>query len=325
MPSTKELRRRIKSIKSTRQITKAMELVAAAKMRKAQQQAAASRTYASLAWELINNLAQTTDPRLHRLLDQRPEVKKIGLIVVSSNRGLAGSFNAQIFAAVNKYMQTVHPHLAFPLKGEEREERNLLAGEEQKNIPSPRGGGEGRGGLPEIELITMGKKVRDSLRKRGGNIVADFEKIDFNLREQDIVPLALLAIQDFISGKYDRVAIAYMQFMTTLNQKPVVKEILPLTSPSTLSSHSLPTEYLFEPTADLVLESVLPRLIRMQIYQAVQETNASEHSARMVAMKNATDAAGDLISDLTLEFNKLRQASITKEISEIVAGKLSLR
>lgn len=309
MANTKDIRRRIKSIKSTRQITKAMELVAAAKMRKAQAQAQATRTYARLAWELVNNLTKTTDPSMHRLLDPRLEVKKIGLIVVSSNRGLAGSFNAQIFNTMNKYLK-----------------------DEAVEPPSPDEGRGWRKGQIDVEFVTVGKKVRDSLRKRGGNIAADFEKIDFNLREQDILPLANLAISDFISGKYDRIVIGYMHFYTTLNQKPIVKQILPIQGFAGENSPFTPSlskegeggvqriEYLFEPTPDIVLESVLPHLIQMQIYQAILETNASEHSARMVAMKNASDAAGDLVSELTLEYNQLRQAAITKEISEIVAG-----
>lgn len=294
MSSTKEIRRRIKSIKSTRQITKAMELVAAAKMRRAQSQALSSRAYARLAWELVQNLSDKTDPRIHKLLQRPKQIKKAGIVLITSNRGLIGGFN-------NNLINTAITHA--------------------KQFPS-------------VDFITLGKKGRDAVRKLGYNIGADFEKLDAAADILEIQPVARLATEDFISGKYDRVAVVYMRFVSTLVQMPEVLELLPLSQslPQGERENSSPSvgevrwggEYLFEPSPDQVLEVLLPRLVEMQIYQALLETNASEHSARMVAMKNASDAASDLTDELTLEFNQLRQAGITKEISEIVAGRLAL-
>jgi len=284
MPSTKEIRRRIKSVKSTRQITKAMELVSAAKMRKAQMQALATRAYAKYAWELIRNLTTKTDSRIHRLLRRPERADKALVVVMSSNRGLIGGFNNNIINTAAEYTKK----------------------------------------FSKVDVITLGKKGRDSLRKLGFNIAADFEKKDTAASVLDINALARLAIEDFLSGKYDRVALVYMDFISTLAQKPRVTNLLPLQALVAVDVNSFGADYLFEPTADDVLENVLPKLTVMQIYQALLETNAAEHSARMVAMKNASDSAGDIISELTLEYNQLRQAGITKEISEIVAGKLAL-
>lgn len=290
MPSTKEIRRRIKSIKSTRQITKAMELVSAAKMRKAQMQTLATRAYAHYAWELVQNLTAKSDPRIHKLLRKPAQTNKVLMIVMTSNRGLIGGFNNNIVQTAFNYAKQ----------------------------------------FSNTNTITLGKKGRDSLRKQGFNIVADFEKKDSSAGVLDINSLAKLAVDDFIAGKYDKVVLVYMDFVSTLVQKPHVLELLPL-GKQDLSlgneserSEETKAEYLFEPTIDIVLEHVLPKLTVMQIYQALLETNAAEHSARMVAMKNATDAAGDLVSELTLEYNQLRQGKITTELSEITAGRIAL-
>lgn len=285
MPSTKDIRSRIKSIKSTRQITKAMELVAAAKMRRAQLQVLATRTYARLAFELIQNLSPKTDPGLHKLLCRPLDSRSTAILLLTSNRGLIGGFNNNLINTALNYA---------------RSEK-------------------------QVEFITLGRKGRDAVRKRGLIIVAEFPKKDTSLSVLDIQSVARLLIEDFISGKYDKVTLVYMDFISTLKQKPGIHELLPLVAKSLEIDQASPsTEYLFEPTPDQVLEVLLPRLLVMQIYQAVLETNASEHSARMVAMKNASDAASDLVDELTLEYNQLRQAAITKEISEIVTAQLVL-
>lgn len=337
MASTKDIRRRIKSIKSTRQITRAMELVAAAKMRRAQSQALATRTYARLVWELTQDLASKTTSELHRLLRRPEEIKKIGVVLMTSNRGLIGGFNNNVINTALEY--AARPPLNLPLSA-------AAAGGEKPRKFLPHAKGEIKEG---VEFITVGKKGRDAVRKRGFTIAAEFEKKDTAASVLDIVGLSKLVVEDFVGGKYDRVVLVYMDFVSTLVQKPVVREALPLShlpsrpllerggtkggvdDPSAPAGHLPSTgeknnvEYLFEPSPDQVLEVLLPRLIEMQIYQALLETNASEHSARMVAMKNASDAASDLVDELTLEFNQLRQASITKEISEIVAGRLALK
>lgn len=290
MPSTKEIRRRIKSIRSTKQITRAMEMVSASKMRKAQAQNLATRAYARLAWELIRNLRDKTHPQMHQLLRSPKDHDSALIVLMTSNRGLIGSFNNHLISSALDYAKR----------------------------------------FTKVDFVTLGKKGRDAIRKAGRLIAADFEKKDAASSILDINPAANLAINDFLAGKYDQVALVYMEFVSTLVQKPRVLELLPLNSPQPSlwkregETGSSELDFLFEPSADYVLESVLPRLTAMQIYQALLETNAAEHSARMVAMKNASDAAGDIISDLTLDFNQLRQANITKEISEIVSGKLAL-
>lgn len=271
-----------------------MELVAAAKMRRAQAQALATRTYAQLAWELVRNLSDKTDPRIHKLLKKPVVIKNIAIILITSNRGLIGGFNNNLVNTAVSYAR----------------------------------------GFDNVEFITLGKKGRQAVKKFGYSIAADFEKLDAVSNVKEIAPLTHLVVQDFIMGKFDEVTLVYMDFVSTLQQRPRVKRLLPIFSPhlsSPASGEELKeggdkegTEYLFEPSPDQVLEVLLPRLVEMQVYQALLEANASEHSARMVAMKNASDAASDLTDELTLEFNQLRQAGITKEISEIVAGKLAL-
>jgi len=293
MPSTKDLRRRIKSVRSTRQITKAMELVAAAKMRKAQLQAVATRAYTSLVREMIRNLRGRADFRIHRLLRKPQTVRSVGVILLTSNRGLIGGFNNNLVGAALNYVKSE----------------------------------QGKG----FEFITIGRKGAMTVRQRGFTLAAEFEKKDIAAGPAEILPLSRLVTDDFVNGRYDRVVLVYMEFLSTLRQEPRVLELLPLSQrleqaalweeePLTLPT----TDFLFEPSADLVLEKLLPRVVEMNLYQALLETNAAEHSARMVAMKNASDAAQDLIRELTLDYNQIRQAGITKEISEIVAGQLAI-
>jgi len=302
MPSTQDIRRRIRSVKNTKQITKAMELVAAAKMRKAQQYALATRSYANLAWEMLKNLSDKTDPRLHKLLSHRKGGGKSAALLITSNRGLIGAFNNSL---IKKALE--------------------FAG----------------GGSEQTDVISMGKKGRDAMRKRGFNLVAEFNKEDTISSIQDIRPVSGFLLKEFLENKYGKIVVIYMDFVSTLVQKPHVRQLLPLplVRDESLGGVSSPSpsdgegkrerlneevEYLFEPTPEEVLRDLIPRLVEMQIYQAVLETNASEHSARMVAMKNASESANDLVDDLTLEYNQIRQAGITKEISEIVGGRLAL-
>jgi F-type H+-transporting ATPase subunit gamma len=299
MPATKDIRRRIKSIKSTRQITKAMELVSAAKMRKAQAQALGTRTYAQLSQELLRKLSSKIHPQAHALLRRPKESNTVAVIVIASNRGLIGGFNNNVI-------------------------NNALNYTKQANAK-------------KFEFIPLGKKAQNALLKKGQTIAAQFEKKDSGISEIDVLPLVKLVTDDFVAGKYDRVVLVYMDFVSTLVQRPVIRELLPLSDQvvaATVASgqdwedeegdYINNTDYLFEPDPDQVLENLLPRLVEIQIYQALLETNAAEHSARMVTMKNATDAAGDLVDELIFEYNQLRQAAITKEISEIVSGQLVL-
>ncbi|MDP2933420.1 MAG: ATP synthase F1 subunit gamma [bacterium] len=310
MANTLAIRRRIKSVKNTRQITKAMEMVSATKMRRAQAQALKTRTYSQLAWQIVRSLSGKVDPRLHKLLLAPEKIKNQAVILLTSSRGLAGSFNSQVISRALDY-----------IRDSEQEHRSV-----------------------KTEIIAAGRKGAEAMHKAGMNVVADFKRADVNLKIEEILPLAALVVQKFVAGEYDRVLLVYSDFISTITQKPKIMQLLPFPKLTKILAHTESTglgevgmkeqmekmgleenfEYLFEPQADLVLERLIPRILEMQIYQAGLESNASEQSARMVAMKNATDAALDIISDLTLEYNKIRQEAITKEIAEISAGRLAV-
>ena len=296
---TRKIKRQIQSIKNTQKIAKAMELVSAAKMRKAVNAVLATRPYANLAWQVVFNLASRTNPELHPLLHQRPKIKKIGVILFSSNRGLCGVFNQQIIRKTLSYIQK----------------------ESSSNAT--------------IEFITLGKKGATAVAKLNQKISADFEKPDIVSEMTEIRAVAQLAIQNYLAGQYDKVVLIYTDFISSLKQETQIKQLLPLKAePESGLGQVGPQEkqaqtnwsyqYLFEPTPNFILKTFLPRLIEIQVYQAILESNASEHSARMVAMKNASEAASDLIADLTLTFKKARQAGITQEISEISVSKAAL-
>lgn len=309
---TREIKRRLKSVGNTRKITKAMEMVAAAKMRKAVDSVLATRDYSNLAWATVLNLAERTDSDKHVLLVNRHKVENVALILIGSNRGLCGGFNLQV---VQKAISSIKKH--------------------EKNIKT-------------TEVISLGSKSRDIIKSAGYDIVADFQKQDLTLNADEVASVASIAIKDFSSGKYDKVFVAFTDFESSLKQTARVKQLLPIESEPDeylgivgksdgagvgtrkqfidekrkryLVKGKYQYEYLFEPSAEKVLEQLLPRLIEVQVYQAVLESEASEHSARMMAMKNASDAAEDMISDLTLSFNQARQAAITQEIAEISSG-----
>lgn len=293
MPGVRDIKRRIKSIQGTRKITRAMQLVSAAKMRKAQVAVVSSRTYSGLAWELILNLAKSLETR-KPLLSVFPKAKKIGIVLLSTNRGLVGGLNTNLAAKI-KSLQT---------------ETEIIT-----------------------EIISYGKKGRDLAIKLNQNIVADFPKIDRSISIEEIYPLAKFVIDAYKTGNYKQILIVYNLFISTINQKATVKQLLPFAS-EVVSQAKKPGEdvelksygynYLFEPNPKRVLDHLLPRIIESQIYQAILESDASEHSARMIMMKNATDAAGDLINDLTLTYNQIRQNKITTELAEITAGKITL-
>ena len=297
MPQTRDIKRRIKSVHSTKKVTKAMEMVSAAKMRKAVSNVLASRSYASLAWELVKNLALRTDSKYHPLLKLKDKIKTVAVVLITSNRGLCGGFNAQIINRTTNYI------------------KQQYAGS-------------------QTVLVTLGKKGRDFSAKRGFKVVADFEKLDITTRIDAIRPLAKLLIADYLAGKADKVVLAYTDFISTLVQKPRVLELLPIaakpdadlgnverTADKSLSSNF---EYLFEPSPDKVLSELLPRLLETQIYQAILESDAAEHSARMVAMRNASEAAGDMINSLTFAYNKDTQALITAELADICGGRAAI-
>ncbi len=294
MPSTRELTRRIKSIKSTRKITRAMQLVSAAKMRKAQNTTIASRTYSNATWQLILNLSKSLEVKID-LLNVYPKAKKVGIILLSTNRGLVGSLNTNLGTKFKKI-------------------------DRDTEIIS--------------ELITYGKKGKNLAVKLNKNIIGDFEKLDKTITAEDIYPIAHFVTQAYKTGTYRQILIVYNYFVSTLTQKVTIKQLLPFSETIIedtkkaqeveIGKKDYAYNYLFEPDPKEVLEQLLPRIIESQLYQAILESNASEHSARMIMMKNATDAAGDLINDLTLTYNQIRQNKITTELAEITAGKIAL-
>ncbi|MFA5934066.1 MAG: ATP synthase F1 subunit gamma [Candidatus Paceibacterota bacterium] len=293
----KELKRRIKSIRNTKKITKAMELVAASKMRRAIASTLASRPYASYSDEVLQSLSQIKTEVSHPLLEVR-EPNRILVILITSNRGLCGAYNAQVIREAVKFIKS----------------HNLEA-----KPPS------------ELSFITIGKKGDAMLRRLGQNIIASFADLPDTITLRDIIPVANLIIETFKKKETDQVSVLFTDFISALSQKSNLKQVLPIVvsdmakSTETSTNNKLPTtNYLFEPNYDILMPLLVEKLAKMQLFQMILESRASEESSRMVAMKNASEAAGEMIDDLTLIFNKARQASITQEISEISAGMASV-
>lgn len=301
MASGKEIKNRIKSVKNTKKITKAMELVAASKMKRAVSSTLASRLYAQYSWEVLTSLANSSEEIQHPLFNKR-EVKNILLVLITSNRGLCGAYNAQVI-------------------------KKTLALLRADN------------GDANIDIITIGRKGDTAMRRIGRNIIASFTELPDNVKLSDTRPVSSLALAEFKNGNYDQVMVAYTDFVSALTQKPNIKQILPISKDyikeliDTLGDNEKDkveektekkNDYLFEGNKIVLLDTLADKISQMQIYQMLLESNASEQSSRMVAMKNASEAAGEMIDDLTLVFNKARQASITQEISEISAGMASV-
>jgi F-type H+-transporting ATPase subunit gamma len=285
MASLRDIRRRIKSVKNTRQITKAMELVAASKMKKAQQAALAGRPYAQLMADMLAALAGRVDESLHPFLVKR-EVKTRGILLVTSDKGLCGPLNANLFKLV-------------------------------LDIKSP------------AKFVAIGRKGAQFLARAKRDMVAEFSVND-RVPFADVKTAVEFLVQQYLEGTVDTVEVIYPRFKNTLVQEPTVRPLLPLSGVADFVSHlraeagdSKPADHrdmLFEPNAQTVLEALLPFYVNRYVYQIILSAKASEHSARMVAMKTAKDNATKLIGDLTLEYNKARQAGITQEILEIAAA-----
>jgi F-type H+-transporting ATPase subunit gamma len=291
--STKTIKRRIKSIANTKKITKAMEMISAVKMRRAVANASATRSYAEHAWQMLQDVVKKAHVSHHPLLVVRP-VKKIGLILITSNRGLAGGFTSKLLQAVDKHIKLT------------------------KNETGA-----------DVEVIVMGRKGKKIFQNFGHTIGAEFDKVDLTNQVSEILPMADLAALEYEKGTYDRIEVAYMDYISAINQVPRIKQIFPLKNQSLVGKQSEETispgtDFKFEPNATNVLKVLLPRLIEMQLYRAVLESDASEHSARMMAMQSASDAAGDMIKELQTSFNNARQAAITKEIAEVIGGAAAL-
>jgi F-type H+-transporting ATPase subunit gamma len=288
--NTQNIRRRIKSIRNIGQLTKAMQMVAASKMRKAQNVALAGRPYAALMNRVLVSLQQRTDSKLHPLLQIR-EVKKELVVVISTDKGLAGALNT-----------------------------NLLR-EAASFDPN------------KTSYVVSGRKARVFLARTRRDIMADFELKDAPafIETKEI---ARFCVEKFLSGEVDKVSVLFTHFINTVSQKPVVRTLLPISSfelPQATGDGATPQDtadpmigYLFEPTPEAVLDVMLPYYLQYQVFQMILDARASEHSARMVAMKNATDNAKQFIKDLTLEYNKMRQAGITTELLEISTAQMAV-
>ena len=293
MAAGKELKRRIKSIKNTKKITKAMELVSASKMKRAISATLASRAYAGYSWEVLQSLAEYVSETANPFLTVKP-VEKMLVILVTSNRSLCGGYNSQV---TRKAIQFI------------RENSDK-----------------------KIDFVSIGSKGESNLRRLGQNIVASFNDMSATPKLSDVYPVANYILDTFKSGNYDRVAIAYTDFVSALTQTPKIVTLLPVNKEQIVEDiREMRTEapkgkieYVFEPNYETLMASIVEKIARMRVYQMILESTASEHSARMLAMKNASDAAGEMIDDLTLAFNKARQAGITQEISEISAGMASV-
>ncbi len=302
MAGTKEIKQRIKSVKNTKKITKAMELVAASKMKRAISKAVSSRLYASYSWELLTSLSErldeTTSPFFKEVVGSK---QKTLFVLITSNGGLCGAYNSQIIKKSISVLKQINQN--------------------------------------EIDIISIGKKGDHAIRRTGGSVIASFLDLPDNSSLSDMLPLSKIILDEFKTGKYKKVYIAYTDFISALNQKPNVKQLLPITKQDIkelmgalgenkeniiIEKNKKQTPYIFEGDMNTIIESLAEKLVRMQIYHMILESSASEQSSRMMAMKNASEAAGEMIDSLTLMFNKARQASITQEISEISAGMASV-
>ncbi len=270
-----------------------MQMVAASRMRRAQEQVLATRPYSQKAWEILTHLAaqRGVDETFHPLLQHREEIRVVGMVLITADKGLCGSYNHNIIQAAWRFIQEL-PY--------------------------------------SVKLITVGKRGRDAMWRLRQQIVAEFSDLPPQPGLLDITPIARTAMDAFISGAFDVVYLAHTDFVNTMVQRPAVWQLLPIhplhLGKTPISEHreietaSMATEYIYEPDPRTILDAVLPRITELQVYKAALESLASEHSARMVAMRNATDNAMELLDDLTLTYNRARQEAITKEILDIVGG-----
>ncbi len=291
MPSTRELRLRVRSIKNLAQVTRALETVSASYVRRAVQATLATRPYAEKAWKVLIHLArQPGHANLHPLLKERDEIRKVLVVMVSGDRGLAGAYNGNIIR------QTL---------------KNFA------DFKAP------------VSYVAIGRKGRDLLLRRRRDVIAEFSQLPNPPSYADVSAIGQLVVEDFEKGLYDQVFIAYTDFISMANQRVIIRKILPLEVEFSdnkanlgynVTHHQTNSVFIYEPDQEELLNQIVPRFTALQIYQAILSAQASEHAARMVAMRNATDAANDLISTLQLEYNKLRQQLITNEMLDITGG-----
>ncbi|PIU08346.1 MAG: ATP synthase F1 subunit gamma [Candidatus Moranbacteria bacterium CG_4_8_14_3_um_filter_34_16] len=316
--NTKEIRRRIKSIGNTKKITKAMEMVSATKMRRAVASVLAIRPYAHSAWSVLTNLARAFESKNKGLLEVR-EVKSVLILVITSNKGLCGSFNSQIIKKIRQELKDPS-RLKINRVGNKKIESKIAS----ENL--------------QVDFITIGKKSEGIIRGLSKKIIASFPELTYLPSIESVRPVVKIIMEEYLNKNYDKVVVVYTDYISTINQQAKIRQILPISKidiekqiaeiDDTAGEYGLEEpklEYKVEPGPDEVLDFIFPRLIEMQIYHAVLESNASKESVRMMAMRNATDAASDMVEDLTLTYNQLRQTKITQEIAEISAGSAALR
>lgn len=291
MANTREIRRRIRSVENTAKITNAIQLVAASKMRRAQDRALQARPYAEKMQAVLGHLSGVAgDPETAHPLLERRDVNETTVILITPDRGLCGGLIANL----------------------ERHTGEIVLG--------PEAGGSG-----DVSMIPVGRKGGDYFQRFGINFRASFQELGDYPGLAETQPISRIAIDDYTEGKVDRVLLVYASFVNTVSQVPVTVPILPVEPPASDEESSGETQYIFEPSPQEVLADLLPRYVDLLVYQAVLEAAASEQSARMVAMRNATDAANDMISDLTLVYNKARQEQITSELLDITGGVEALK
>ena len=284
MPTIREIRRRIRSVQSTAKVTRAMEMVAASKMRRSQERTIAARPYADKMQQVLADLAgqRRSGEEIHPLLQKRP-VDRIALIHITPDRGLCGG----LVASVNRSAA------GFIL---------------EQQAP--------------VTILVIGRKGRDFMVRSGQDVRAEFTHLGDSPSIMDIHPIARIVIDDYTDGHIDEVYISYTQFVTTMSQRPVLWRLLPIEPAEIEPGYS--AEYIYEPSPDQVLSQLLPRFVEMELYHVILESIASVQSARMVAMRSATDNANEIIDDLTLTYNKVRQEMITKELLDITGGAVAL-
>ncbi|MBU0511509.1 MAG: ATP synthase F1 subunit gamma [Chloroflexi bacterium] len=290
MSSAREVQLRIRSIKNIAQVTRALQAVSASKVQKAMQAMYRTRPYADKAWQVLTHIAaQPGRLTLHPLLVEREQVNNVLVVMVSGDRGLAGAYNTNIV-------------------------RFVLDRYRKYKVP--------------VRYITIGRKGRDMMIRRGGKIMAEFSGLPARPSFADVSAIGQLAVDEFLNGKVDEVYLAYTDFVNMVTQVPMVKKLLPLEIGSeadrveafgNIKTRQTAT-YIYEPGQEEILDEIVPRFTALQVYQAVMESIASEHAARMVSMKNATDNANELSAALQLEYNKARQQSITSEMLDIAGG-----
>lgn len=284
MSGTKEIRTKIASIKNTQKITRAMEMVAASKMRKTQENMRASKPYATKIYRVIKHLARANSEYRHPFLMER-EIKRVGLIIVTTDRGLCGGLNPNLLRECVRKMQSWH--------------------------------NEGK----ETRMAVYGRKGQAFIKRVGGNVLATLSNLGDKPNLKDMIGMIKVMLDAYYQGEIDALHVVYNEFVNTMSQKPIMKQLLPLPQAEedskALSHH---WDYIYEPDARELLDALLERYIESEVYQAVIENIACEQAAKMIAMKSATDNAGSLIKEFQLAYNKARQAAITQELAEIVGG-----